>query len=76
MVAVAGGKLIVIDFCHMVWALQDDCPSHGRCQKPWMMLFLKVDVDECEDIAEQHNVCMPTLFPHKDGKTGNNTDWC
>lgn len=32
------------------------------------VVFLKVDVDECEDIASEHNIsCMPTFLYLKNG---------
>jgi len=67
----AGDKLIVIDFfatwcgpCKMI------APHMEEMSKTMDdVVFLKVDVDECEDIAEEHKVtAMPTFVFLKAGK--------
>jgi len=70
-VAAAGGKLIVIDF-HATWCgpCKMIAPHMEEMSKSMDdVVFLKVDVDECEDIAEEHKVtAMPTFVFWKDGK--------
>jgi len=68
----AGGKLVVIDFfatwcgpCKMISPvleqLADDLKDH--------LVVLKVDVDECEDIASDYKVTvMPTFLFLKNGE--------
>jgi len=69
--AQAGGKLVVVDFfatwcgpCKViapqVEALEKEMPG---------VIFLKVDVDECEDVAMQYKVsAMPTFMFFKNGE--------
>jgi len=61
----AGGKLVVIDFfatwcgpCKMI------APHLEEMDKTMDdVVFLKVDVDECEDIAAEYNItAMPTFI--------------
>merc|ERR1712061_411490 len=67
----AGSKLVVVDF-HATWC--------GPCKmiaphivemdgKMDNVVFLKVDVDEAEDVAGEYNIsAMPTFVFIKDGK--------
>jgi len=67
----AGSKLVVVDF-HATWC--------GPCKmiapiivemagKMDNVVFLKVDVDEAEDVAGEYNIsAMPTFVFLKDGK--------
>uniref|UniRef100_A0A646QFW7 Thioredoxin n=1 Tax=Hemiscolopendra marginata TaxID=943146 RepID=A0A646QFW7_9MYRI len=60
----AGGKLVVVDFfaewcgpCKMIAPKLEGMSNHFT-----EVVFLKVDVDECEDIAQQYEInCMPTF---------------
>ncbi|XP_046439820.1 thioredoxin-2-like [Daphnia pulex] len=66
----AGGKLVVVDFyatwcgpCKMIApkieAMSKEMPN---------VVFVKVDVDECEDVASEYNIsCMPTFLYLKNG---------
>ncbi|EFX83063.1 hypothetical protein DAPPUDRAFT_230730 [Daphnia pulex] len=66
----AGGKLVVVDFyatwcgpCKMIApkieAMSKELPN---------VVFVKVDVDECEDVASDYNIsCMPTFLYLKNG---------
>ncbi|XP_045625208.1 thioredoxin-2 [Procambarus clarkii] len=67
----AGGKLVIVDFyatwcgpCKMI------APKlEAMSQEMDDVVFLKVDVDECEDVAMEHQVsCMPTFVFFKEGK--------
>ncbi|XP_054005072.1 thioredoxin-2 [Hylaeus anthracinus] len=69
--ASAGDKLIVIDFyatwcgpCKMI------APKIEELSKEMPdVVFLKVDVDECEDVAEKYKITsMPTFILLKNGK--------
>ncbi|XP_053989898.1 thioredoxin-2 [Hylaeus volcanicus] len=69
--ASAGDKLIVIDFyatwcgpCKMI------APKIEELSKEMPdVMFLKVDVDECEDVAEKYKITsMPTFILLKNGK--------
>lgn len=67
----AGGKLVIVDF-HATWC--------GPCKMiaPKLeamslvktnVVFLKVDVDEVEEVAQEYQItCMPTFLFFKDGK--------
>jgi thioredoxin 1 len=69
--ASAGDKLVIVDFfatwcgpCKVIAprleALEKETPN---------VVFLKVDVDECEDVAMEHKIsCMPTFLFFKNGK--------
>lgn len=67
----AGSKLVVMDFhakwcgpCKMISPMIDEMAA----QTPEVM-FLKVDVDECDTIAAKYNVrAMPTFVFLKNGK--------
>ncbi|CAG5085406.1 Similar to Trx-2: Thioredoxin-2 (Drosophila yakuba), partial [Cotesia congregata] len=67
----AGSKLVVIDF-HATWC--GPCKMIGPkveelAGEHTEVVFVKVDVDECEDIATEYNVnSMPTFKFIKDGK--------
>merc|ERR1711915_749544 len=60
----AGAKLVVIDF-HAVWCgpCKMIAPHLEEMSKTMNdVVFLKVDVDDCEDIAAKYNItAMPTL---------------
>ena len=54
----AGGKLVVVDF-HATWCgpCKMIAPHLEEMDKTMDdVVFLKVDVDECEDIAEEYKV--------------------
>ena len=56
--AAAGGKLVVVDF-HATWCgpCKMIAPHMEEMSKTMEeVVFLKVDVDDCEDIAAQYNV--------------------
>ncbi|XP_018336584.1 thioredoxin-2-like isoform X2 [Agrilus planipennis] len=62
----AGDQLVVVDFfanwcgpCKVIAPkLEDLAKEFANC-----LLILKVDVDECEDLATEYNVCaMPTFL--------------
>jgi len=61
----AGGKLVVVDF-HAVWCgpCKAIAPKIEELEKSRTdVVFLKVDVDDCEDVAMAHKVsCMPTFL--------------
>nr|CAH0112858.1 unnamed protein product [Daphnia galeata] len=66
----AGGKLVLVDFyatwcgpCKMI------APKIEAMSKEFTdVVFLKVDVDECEDVASDYNIsCMPTFLYLKNG---------
>jgi len=63
--AAAGGKLVVVDF-HATWCgpCKMIAPHLEEMDKTMDdVVFLKVDVDECEDIAEEYKVtAMPTFI--------------
>jgi len=68
--AKAGGKLVVVDFfatwcgpCKVIAPQVEELAA----QMP-NVVFLKVDVDECEDVAMQYKVsAMPTFMFFKNG---------
>nr|5DBQ_A Chain A, Thioredoxin [Anticarsia gemmatalis]5DBQ_B Chain B, Thioredoxin [Anticarsia gemmatalis] len=70
--AEAGDKLVVIDFmatwcgpCKMIGPKLDEMA--GEMQDS--IVVVKVDVDECEDIATEYNInSMPTFVFVKNGK--------
>jgi len=73
----AGGKLVVVDFyatwcgpCKMI------APHLEEMSKTMDdVVFLKVDVDECEKVAEDYNIqAMPTFVFIKNGEKV--TDLC
>ncbi|XP_056298179.1 thioredoxin [Pseudoliparis swirei] len=68
----AGDKLVVVDFtatwcgpCKMIgpqFAEQESKPENAN------VIFLKVDVDEAEDISKDCQIsCMPTFHYYKNG---------
>nr|ACA60746.1 thioredoxin 1 [Penaeus vannamei] len=67
----AGNKLVVIDFyatwcgpCKMIAPKLEELS-----QSMSDVVFLKVDVDECEDIAQDNQIaCMPTFLFMKNGQ--------
>ncbi|XP_063600837.1 thioredoxin-2-like [Penaeus indicus] len=67
----AGNKLVVIDFyatwcgpCKMIAPKLEELS-----QSMSDVVFLKVDVDECEDIAQDNQIaCMPTFLYMKNGQ--------
>ncbi|KAK5638434.1 hypothetical protein RI129_012729 [Pyrocoelia pectoralis] len=68
----AGDALVIVDFfatwcgpCKMIAPkLEELANEHGQS-----ILVLKVDVDECEDIATEYNISsMPTFIFFKNGK--------
>lgn len=67
----AGNNLVVIDFfavwcgpCKMIGPLIEELSKEMQD-----VLFLKVDVDECEDIAAEYEISsMPTFIFIKEGK--------
>merc|ERR1712002_733163 len=78
----AGAKLVVIDF-HAVWCgpCKMIAPHLEEMSKTMNdVVFLKVDVDDCEDIAAKYNItAMPTFIFLKNKEkvadlTGANVD--
>ncbi|KAG0713366.1 Thioredoxin [Chionoecetes opilio] len=67
----AGQKLIVVDF-YAVWCgpCKMIAPKLQEMSEQMNdVVFLKVDVDECEEVAASFAVsCMPTFLFFKDGK--------
>ncbi|XP_070168515.1 thioredoxin-2 [Polyergus mexicanus] len=67
----AGNSLVVIDFfavwcgpCKMIGPLIEELSKEIQD-----VIFLKVDVDECEDIAAEYEITsMPTFIFIKEGK--------
>eukprot|EP00091_Calanus_sinicus_P013792 TRINITY_DN3062_c0_g1_i4.p1 TRINITY_DN3062_c0_g1~~TRINITY_DN3062_c0_g1_i4.p1 ORF type:complete len:106 (-),score=47.15 TRINITY_DN3062_c0_g1_i4:112-429(-) len=63
--AAAGGKLVVVDF-HATWCgpCKMIAPHLEEMSKTMDdVVILKVDVDDCEDIAAQYNItAMPTFI--------------
>ncbi|KAL0100322.1 hypothetical protein PUN28_019587 [Cardiocondyla obscurior] len=67
----AGNKLVVIDFfavwcgpCKMIGPQVEDLSKEMED-----VVFLKIDVDECEDIAAEYDISsMPTFVFIKEGK--------
>jgi len=62
----AGGKLVVVDF-YAVWCgpCKMIAPKLEEFAQQMMadVVFLKVDVDECEEVATDYNIsCMPTFI--------------
>merc|ERR1712236_160559 len=61
----AGGKLVVVDF-HATWCgpCKMIAPHLEEMSKTMEeVVFLKVDVDDCEDIAAEYNIsAMPTFI--------------
>jgi thioredoxin 1 len=67
----AAGKLVVVDFfatwCGPCKAIAPKIQAMSETHKD--VVFLKVDVDEVEDLAAEYNIsCMPTFMFFKDGK--------
>ncbi|MCP6198903.1 thioredoxin, partial [Klebsiella pneumoniae] len=70
--AEAGDKLVVIDFmatwcgpCKMIGPKLDEIAAEMSDS----IVVVKVDVDECEDIASEYNInSMPTFVFVKNGK--------
>nr|XP_053643442.1 thioredoxin-2-like [Cherax quadricarinatus]UCU83347.1 thioredoxin [Cherax quadricarinatus]UQI50501.1 thioredoxin [Cherax quadricarinatus] len=67
----AGDKLVIVDFyatwcgpCKMI------APKlEAMSEEMTDVVFLKVDVDECEDVAMEHQIsCMPTFVFFKGGQ--------
>uniref|UniRef100_A0A7M4FC53 Thioredoxin n=1 Tax=Crocodylus porosus TaxID=8502 RepID=A0A7M4FC53_CROPO len=69
--AAAGDKLVVIDFS-AIWC--GPCKMikpffHGLVEKYKNVVFLEVDVDDAQDVAEHCQIkCMPTFLFYKSGK--------
>merc|ERR1711970_1230989 len=69
--AEAGDKLVVVDF-FAVWCgpckrIAPELEAHEK-ELGGAVLFLKVDVDECEDVAAENEIsCMPTFIFFKNG---------
>ncbi|XP_066591169.1 thioredoxin-2-like [Prorops nasuta] len=69
----AGDKLVVIDFfatwcgpCKMIAPKLEELAKTKDMEN---VVFLKVDVDECEDVAAEYNIAsMPTFVFIKEGK--------
>lgn len=67
----AGDKLVVVDFsatwcgpCKMIKPF-----FHSLCEKYSNVVFLEVDVDDCQDVAADCEVkCMPTFQFYKKGE--------
>ncbi|XP_045152471.1 thioredoxin [Echinops telfairi] len=67
----AGEKLVVVDFsatwcgpCKMIKPFY-----HSLCEKYGNVVFLEVDVDDCQDVASECEVkCMPTFQFYKKGQ--------
>jgi len=63
--AAAGGKLVVVDF-HATWCgpCKMIAPHMEEMSKTMQdVVFLKVDVDDCEDIAAEYKItAMPTFI--------------
>ncbi|CAG7822039.1 unnamed protein product [Allacma fusca] len=67
----AGTKLIVVDF-YATWCgpCKIIAPKlEEMAQQFTDVIFLKVDVDECEEVASSYNItCMPTFMFFKKGE--------
>lgn len=67
----AGKKLVVVDF-YATWCgpCKVIAPRLEALSKDLTdVVFLKVDVDNCEDVAMEYKIsCMPTFLFFKDGK--------
>merc|ERR1712035_134346 len=67
----AGQKLIIVDF-YATWCAPCKMIAPKLQEMDDQMsdvVFLKVDVDECEDVAMAYEIsCMPTFVFFKDGK--------
>ena len=67
----AGSKLVVVDF-HATWCPPCKVIAPHIVQMDGKMdnvVFLKVDVDEAEDVAREYDIsAMPTFVFIKDGK--------
>nr|AIY26018.1 thioredoxin-1 [Taenia solium] len=68
--AIKGDKLLVCDFfatwCGPCKALAPKLDEMAK--ENANVVFVKVDVDECQDVAEKYRVtAMPTLFVFKNG---------
>ncbi len=68
----AGSKLVVVDF-HATWCgpCKMIAPLVGEMAEQMAadVVFLKVDVDEAEDVAAEYNItAMPTFLFMRDGK--------
>ncbi|XP_041634863.1 thioredoxin-like [Cheilinus undulatus] len=70
----AGDKVVVVDFtaawcgpCRMI------APKFEEASEKYTdMIFIKVDVDECSDVAAECKIsCMPTFVFFKNGKEVN-----
>lgn len=71
-VSAAGSKLVVIDF-HATWCgpCKMIAPKLEELAKQYEaeIVILKIDVEECEDLAMSFNInSMPTFVFQKDGK--------
>lgn len=74
--AAAGDKLVVVDFsatwcgpCKMIKPF-----FHSLCDKYSNVVFLEVDVDDCQDVAADCEVkCMPTFQFYKKGQKAGPT---
>ncbi|XP_055349028.1 thioredoxin-2-like [Paramacrobiotus metropolitanus] len=67
----AGSKLVVIDF-HATWCgpCRQIGPKFEEFSEKFDAVFLKVDVDESEDIPSEYEISvMPTFVFIKNGKT-------
>merc|ERR1712012_73250 len=61
-------------FCHLVWTLQNDSPKLEEWSASMPnVVFLKVDVDEAEDVAAEYSIqAMPTfIFMKNKAKVGD-----
>jgi len=67
----AGGKLVVVDF-FAVWCgpCKVIAPKIEEMSNEFNeVVFLKLDVDECEDVAQDYDIkCMPTFLFFKNGE--------